>query len=53
MLVLSRREQQAIEIRKEEVVIRITVVKLKNGSVQLGFEAPQDYAIKRAELNSR
>ena len=47
MLVLSRKIGERIEIGNNVVV---TVVKLGNGKVRLGIEAPRDVAVVRAEL---
>lgn len=50
MLVLSRKENESLVI-DEKIVI--TVVKLANGKVRLGIEAPPEVAVKREELLSR
>lgn len=50
MLVLSRKESERLVIDGNIV---ITVVKLDNGKVRLGIEAPPHIAIKREELLSR
>lgn len=50
MLVLSRKENESLVIDGRIVV---TVVKLANGKVRLGIEAPPDVAVKREELLSR
>ena len=46
MLVLTRSERQRIVINGNIVV---TVVKIRNGSVRLGIEAPDDVSIHREE----
>jgi len=50
MLVLSRKESESLVIDGRIVV---TVVKLANGKVRLGIEAPPEVAVKREELLSR
>jgi carbon storage regulator len=50
MLVLSRKRSERIVIGTS---IRITVVKVDGNQVRLGFEAPVDLPIVRAELLSR
>jgi len=47
MLVLSRKEDQSIEIGKEIV---ITVLSIDGGRVRLGISAPPDVKIRREEL---
>lgn len=46
MLVLTRKLDQVIKLGDD---ITITVVKMSNGSVQLGVEAPRSLKIMRAE----
>ena len=47
MLVLTRRKQEAIWIGPN---IYVTVLDIQRGRVRLGFEAPRDVQIHRAEL---
>jgi len=48
MLVLTRKLDQVIKLGDD---ITITVVRMSNGSVQLGVEAPQSLKIMRAECH--
>ena len=50
MLVLSRKPSEKIHLGDN---ITVTVVKIGNGKVRLGFEAPDDLPIVRAELKAR
>ncbi len=50
MLVLSRKESQSIMIGDQ---IEVKIVAIQGGRVQLGFSAPQDVRIRRAELGLR
>jgi carbon storage regulator len=47
MLVLTRRKNEKVIIDER---ITITVVRCGDGSVRLGFEAPDDVNIRREEL---
>jgi len=47
MLVLSRREKESIDIGRD---VRITVVAVRNGRVDIGVIAPRDKRILRTEL---
>lgn len=47
MLVLSRRRDESIEI---EGGIKITVVRIHDGTVRLGIDAPANTKILRSEL---
>lgn len=47
MLVLSRREQEVVEIRCGEEVMEVAVVSIERGRVELGFTFPKDYKITR------
>lgn len=47
MLVLSRKRDQVIVIGD---LIRITVVRIEDGRVRLGIEAPRDMPVVREEL---
>jgi carbon storage regulator len=49
MLVLSRRLNETIRIGAD---IRVTVLAVKGGKVQLGLEAPREVPILRAELRT-
>jgi carbon storage regulator len=48
MLVLSRKSGESVHI---DGGIKVTVVKLHAGKIQLGIEAPESVSIVRAELN--
>ena len=50
MLVLSRKVSEKIQIGDE---ITVTVVRLSNGGVRLGIEAPDGVPILRDEVNDR
>jgi carbon storage regulator len=50
MLVFSRRVGERILIGDD---IEITVVKIRGHEVQLGFTAPPEVAIHRAEIHAR
>jgi len=47
MLVLTRRVGEKIIIGND---ITITVIKLSNGIVRLGFDAPKEHSIYRKEI---
>jgi len=47
MLVLSRREGEAIELPEVDVLVR--VIGLKKSKVQLGIEAPKQITVRRSE----
>jgi carbon storage regulator CsrA len=47
VLVLSRKKQESIVINGN---IKVTVTEIREGKVRLGFEAPPEVKIKRAEL---
>ena len=49
MLVLSRKVNERIQIGDE---ITITVVRVSNGSVRIGIEAPSHFSILRDELTT-
>ncbi len=48
MLVLTRKLGESVVIGNE---IRVTVIECSSGIVRLGFEAPPDVSIYRAELH--
>lgn len=50
MLILTRSRGQSIRIGDDIVV---TVVRLKDGTVQLGIDAPKDVPVHRAEIWER
>lgn len=50
MLVLSRKPEERIIIRKDGVEIKLTVVQIGPNSVRLGFDADKSVEILRAEL---
>ena len=47
MLVLNRKTEQSILVDGN---IKITILKVRGSQVQVGFEAPEDIRILRAEL---
>ena len=47
MLILSRKLRETVVIDGR---ITVTVIKTGNGSIRLGFEAPDDVTIYRGEL---
>jgi carbon storage regulator len=47
MLVLNRKEGESVVLTGG---ITVTLVKIQDGKVQLGFDAPQDVHIVRSEL---
>jgi carbon storage regulator len=47
MLVLTRKTNQSIAIGDD---VTIVVIRLKNGSVQLGINAPREINVRRSEL---
>ncbi|MCL2743805.1 MAG: carbon storage regulator CsrA [Planctomycetaceae bacterium] len=50
MLVLTRKEGEQIQIGDD---VTITVVRLNNGQVRLGIEAPKSTPVLRSELKFR
>ncbi|MFM7159806.1 MAG: carbon storage regulator [Planctomycetaceae bacterium] len=50
MLVLTRKLGEKILIDSE---IEVTVLEIRGGKVRLGFKAPQDVSLRRAELDLR
>ena len=50
MLVLTRKEQEEIVIRRGEETITVRLVKVQGRQGKLGITAPKDYVIRRAEL---
>lgn len=50
MLVLTRKKEEVVHIQVEDVKISITLVSIKGNRVQLGFDAPKDVIIRRAEV---
>ena len=51
MLVLSRKSQEQIVI--PELNIRITVLSIGSGRVQLGIEAPREIQVTRPDVRHR
>ena len=47
MLVLTRRTGESVEVGPD---VRVTIVKVWSGKVQIGFEAPSEVEILRSEL---
>ena len=51
MLVLSRKEQEKIIVRKDgKTVLEITIVEIQRGRTRLGIHANPDYGIYREEV---
>ena len=50
MLVITRKRDEFIRIGPD---IRVTVVRVSDGSVRLGIEAPKETKIVRTELEER
>lgn len=48
MLVLSRKEAQEIMIGEH---IAVSIIKIRNGKIKIGIDAPKDVNIRRVELN--
>lgn len=53
MLVLSRRADEEIVITVGDVQVRVSVVAIRGDKVRLGFTAPSDVTINRAEIQAR
>jgi carbon storage regulator len=53
MLVLSRKLGERIMIGDRVAVTVVKLVKLGNGQVRLGIEAPRELAVFREEINPR
>ncbi len=56
MLVLTRKNQETVVVGGAEgfeSVLRVTVLRVKGGSVVLGFEADADVAVHRLEVWER
>ena len=47
MLVLARKQNESIQIGDD---VRVTILHIGRGRVQIGIEAPRDVQIRRAEL---
>lgn len=50
MLVLSRKFEEVVVIDLNGILVEIKVLQIKPGVVRLGFKAPQEVKITRAEL---
>jgi carbon storage regulator CsrA len=50
MLVLSRRVEQAVQLRMGEHLVRVIVRDFRGGRVTLGFDAPREISILREEI---
>jgi len=50
VLVLTRKQSEAILIKGEHEEIRITLVDIEKGKARIGIEAPKGYLILREEL---
>lgn len=48
MLVLSRKEAQEIMIGEH---IAVSIIKIRNGKIKIGIDAPKNINIMRAEIN--
>ena len=55
MLALSRKKGESVIITDSKTgdVIKVQVVHWNNGSVRLGFEAPENMIIKREEIMNK
>jgi carbon storage regulator len=56
MLVLSRKNYESVVVggaRSFEQLLKVTVLEIKNDRVRLGFEAPADIPVHRAEVWER
>jgi carbon storage regulator CsrA len=56
MLVLTRKSQETVVIGGtdgSEAILRVTVLRIKGGSVLLGFEAADDVPVHRLEVWER
>ena len=48
LLVLSRKEAQEIMIGEH---IAVSIIKIRNGKIKIGIDAPREVNIRRVELN--
>lgn len=57
MLVLGRRAGEAVRVivagPSGPAVLRVTLLKIQNGKIRLGFEGPEAFTIEREELTTR
>ena len=56
MLVLSRKRSESVEIGGADGcqrVLKVTVLEIRGGTVELGFEADADVPILRSEVSER
>ena len=56
MLVLTRKSQETVVVGGgdgSESILKVTVLRIKSGSVVLGFEAAADVAVHRLEVWER
>jgi carbon storage regulator len=56
MLVLSRKSHESVVVghsRRFEQLLKVTVLEIKNDRVRLGFEAPAETPVHRAEVWER
>ena len=56
MLILSRRNQEAVVVsgaNSADLLLKVTVLEARDGSVKLGFEAGDEVPIHRAEVWER
>ncbi|HTU92913.1 MAG TPA: carbon storage regulator [Gemmataceae bacterium] len=56
MLVLTRKSQETVVVGGtdgSEAILRVTVLRIKGGSVLLGFEAADDVPVHRLEVWER
>ena len=49
MLVLARKQNESIQIGDD---VRVTILHIGRGRVQIGIEAPRDVQIRRTELST-
>lgn len=52
MLVLSRKADEVLRFKRGDLVIDVTIVRIKKGAISIGVTAPLDVDIIRGELLS-
>jgi carbon storage regulator CsrA len=52
MLVLSRKADEVLRFKRGDLVIDVTIVRIKKGAISIGITAPRDVDILRGELIS-
>ena len=51
MLILTRKENSRIFVRRDGVEIEIVVTEIRPGKVRIGIHAPPDYVIWRDDID--